>query len=368
MEKLIDRNNYMLLKSYLESLREDGRISDSSITRYGFYLRHVLLWAMDTSLDQAHNIRPSLLNYLDDLESEKGKPLAAETRKKITENAHKFFEWCKMEYGKQFYELPTAWIQKLKFQRKNGLNSQKEPEFMVLEDVIRLVNVPGEKSDLAHWRDCAMAARLFLTGERASAAVTSPISAIDFDKLALKQWPELGVKTKNSKRATTFLINIPEILEVARSWDKYVRANLPPEAPWYASINSQWGEQTLTADPPGSNRNIALNKRLRRLFAQAGLPFNSAHKFRHGHAAYGLLRCQTMADYKALSLNLMHESLEITDKIYVHLQMEDMRNRITRLASKQTGMPDGELEKFLLDVSRNDIPEAIQILARRMGN
>lgn len=367
MEALVSRDNYLLVKKYLDSLREDGRIADTSIARYRFYLRHALLWAMDTPFRQAQSIKPSLLTYLDEARNEKGEPLAAETRKKVVENTRKFFEWCKMDQAQLFRNLPTHWLQKLKFQKKSSPGIQKEPQFLLPDEVVQLARLPGDESDLAHWRDRAMAARLFLTGERASAAVTSPISAIDFDKLSLRQWPELGVKTKNGKKATTFLFNIPELISVARSWDEYVRTHLPPGAPWYASINNQWGEQTLTADAPGSNRNIALNKRLRLLFEQSGLCYRSAHKFRHGHAAYGLLHCQTMADYKALSLNLMHESLEITDSIYVHLKLEELRNRITNLAAQPAGMPDGELEQFLLGVSRQNIPSAIKILVDRMS-
>lgn len=304
---------------------------------------------MDTTFSQANTIKPGLLIYLDEARSEKGEPFAAETRKKVVENTRKFFEWCKMEQAAKFRGLPSRWVQKLKSQRKNTPDVQREPEFLLVDEVIQLTNLPGAESDLAHWRDCAMAARLLLTGERASAAVTSPISAIDFDRLSLKQWPELGVKTKNNKKATTFLFNIPELIAVARSWDEFVRAHLPPDA-------------------PGSNRNIALNKRLRLLFAQAALPYRSAHKFRHGHAAYGLLHCQTMADYKALSLNLMHESLEITDSIYVHLKLEEQRNRITRLVNQPVGMPDGELEQFLFSISRQNIPNAMKILIDRLSS
>lgn len=368
MDSLVNRDNYLLVKKYLDSLREEGQLADTTIARYKFYQRHTLLWAMDMPFNQAHTIKPGMLTYLDEARNEKGEPLATETRKKIIENARKFFEWCKMEHGKEFRNLPIRWIQKLKFQRKNVPDLQKEPEFLLLDEVIQLATLPYEETDLAHWRDCAMVARLFLSGERASAAVTSPISAIDLDKLTIKQWPELGVKTKNGKRATTFLLSIPKLIEVARSWDEHVRTHLPPETPWYASINNQWGEQTLTAAAPGSNRNIALNKRLQLLFEQASLPYRSAHKFRHGHAAYGLLHCQTMADYKALSLNLMHENLEITDSIYVHLKLDELHNRITKLATQPIGMPDLELEKFLLGISRQDIPSAIKILVDRISS
>ena len=367
MEKLVNRENYLLVKNYLAILHEDGQVSEKSVVRYRFYLRHVLLWANETPFHQAHTIKPSLFAYLSEIETEPGKPLAGETQKKVIEQARKLFEWCKMEHGTEFRAMPSTWIQKLKFQKKNFAQADTEAEFVTLDEAIALATLPGEPGDLAHWRDCAMAARLFLTGERASAAVTSPISAINFDDFSLKQWPELGVKTKNRKKATTYLLKIPELLEVARSWDAFVRANLPPTAPWYASINSQWGEQTLTDAEPGENRNVALNKRLRFLFEQAGLPFRSAHKFRHGHAAYGILHCETMADYKALSLNLMHESLEITDSIYVHLKRDEQRERIARLSAQQVSMPDNEFEQYLMSLSKDAKIDTISKLAKSLA-
>ncbi len=368
MEKLVNRENYLLVKNYLAILHEDGQVSEKSVDRYRFYLRHVLLWANETPFQQAHTIRPSLLAYVSQIETTPGQSLAGETQKKVIEQARKLFEWCKMEYGADFRAMPIAWIQKLKFQKKNFAQPDEDVEFVTLEEAITLATLPGEPGDLAHWRDRAMIARLFLTGERASAAVTSPISAINFDDFSLKQWPELGAKTKNRKKATTYLLKIPELLEIARSWDEYVRANLPPTAPWYASINSQWGDQTLTAAQPGENRNIALNKRLRILFNQAGLLYRSAHKFRHGHAAYGLLHCQTMADYKALSLNLMHESLEITDSIYVHLQKEEQRNRIARLSAQPISMPNDELQQHLMNLSKQAKLETINLLAKALAD
>jgi integrase len=129
---------------------------------------------------------------------------------------------------------------------------------------------------------------LFLSGARSSAFTSLPIQAVDIKKRCLNQWPELGVKTKNRKRATTFLLPIPRLLEVVVARDDVVRTELPPTTPWYATIYNRWGEQRLMENSPGENRNQMLTKRLRRLFAAAGLVYKSAHKFRHGHAVYGL--------------------------------------------------------------------------------
>jgi site-specific recombinase XerD len=152
MDALVNRDNYLMVRKYLAALREDGQLAEASIARYKFYLRHALLWAMETPFSQAHNIKPGLLIYLDDARNDKGEPLAAETRKKIVENARKFFEWCKMEAATKFRSLPVNWVQKLKFQRKNAPDVQKEPEFLLLDEVIQLASLSGDETDLAHWR------------------------------------------------------------------------------------------------------------------------------------------------------------------------------------------------------------------------
>lgn len=65
----------------------------------------------------------------------------------------------------------------------------------------------------------------------------------------------------------------------------------------------------------------------------AGLPYKSAHKFRYGHAVYGLQHAQTMADYKAVSLNLIHEDIKITDQIYAPILNEEVAKRIGGLSN-----------------------------------
>ena len=232
---------------------------------------------------------------------------------------------------------------------------------------MRLATLPTEKGDLARWRDRATVARLFLTGERAGALVTSPIEAIDFDELFVRQWPELGVKTKNRKKATTYLSNIPKLINVAQSWDNFVRNQSPENAPWYTPIKNHWGEQTLSFDNPGKNRGQALNRRLRLLFKQAGLPYKSAHKFRHGNAVYGLLHARTVADYKAVSINLMHSDLQITDGIYVSMLSNDVRRRIANLTSQPINQHDDELLAMISQLSNADLSKVIHIAAERLA-
>ncbi len=363
---VIRRSNYLLVRRYLLDLGEVYQLSGSSLVRYRFYLRHLLLWVGETPFQQAAKLRPTFPSYVSNLPGRNGEmPLAAVTQKKIIEVGKRFFTWGKQNYPKEFGSLTTAWLESLRSPRLRETNN--EHEYVSLEEVLQLIAISHNEDDLALMRDKAAAAMLFLSGARASAFTTLPVSAVDLPARTLLQWPELGVATKNGKRATTYLLPIPELLLVAQIWDDVVRLKLPPTAPWYAPISSRWGSQTLVESEPGKNRHQALDKRLRRLFTLAGLPYKSAHKFRHGHAVYGLLKAQTMADYKAVSLNLMHNDIKITDSIYAPILSEEVKDRIARLTSDHDSMPDTEIDGMLGQLSNADLSKVLRVVASRLS-
>lgn len=382
MQPMICRENYLLTQKFLAHLTDS--VSPKSAGRYRFYLRHLLLWAMDTHLSQAPKIHPDFSSYVAGVASPMGESLTPESQKKIFNMARQFFEWAKMEYPLEFKPVDNLWVNKLRLPKhssdarsRGDLNLKlllddadsldTDLDFVRLEEVSVLANLPKSEGDLAHWRDRAMAAFLYLSAARAQAAVTIPIGAVHFEKMKIRQWPSLGVETKKSKSATTYLHNIPELVEVAQSWDAYVRTRLPLTAAWYAPVESQWGEQWLSNKPIGKNRGVGLNKRLRILYSEANLPYKSAHKFRHGHAVYGLQRCRTMADYKALSLNMMHESLEITDSIYVHMLNQEVGERIHAFIRPTEFSPDTDFMTAMASLSKEEKLNAISFLAQELA-
>jgi hypothetical protein len=159
------------------------------------------------------------------------------------------------------------------------------------------------------------------------------------------------------------------LLEVVQCWDAYVRETLPPTAMWCPPVGHTWGDQALTAERPGANRPVAINKRLRLLFGLAELPPRSSHKFRHGHAVWALQHARTMADYKAISQNLMHSDIRVTDGIYAPLLGNEVQQRVANLAG-QVNHPlpmDGDWMSFLGHLSKADIPAALRILADRLA-
>lgn len=362
---MVTRQNFLKVKSFMKYMQEVLQVSQTSTEVYRSCLDHLLLWADDRPLGEAPAIRPTFPAYVADLPGKSSGKLVFTTQNKILETCKRFFLWAKATYPKDFAKITLSWLETLRPPRTPQTNS--EPEYVSEEEIRRLITIPVPKGDLALLRDRAASARLYLSGERISALTTSPIQALNMREGWIRQWPELGVHTKFGKKATTFLLPIPALIEVVAEWDEMVRANLPPDAPWYAPIEQRWGEQKLTVLQPGKNRHQALEKRLRLLFTLAGLPFKSAHKFRHGHAVYGLMHAQTMADYKAVSMNLMHESVTVTDGIYARILEDDVKRRIQGLAGNPVLSPEDDLQAMIFNLSQEQLPRALTYIAARLS-
>ena len=147
-----------------------------------------------------------------------------------------------------------------------------------------------------------------------------------------------------------------------KKWDTFVRTQLPDDAMWYPVIISEWSLEHLSPVKPGKNRNTQLAKRLKKLSNLVGLKYKSPHKYRHGHAVYALLQAKNMADYKAISQNLMHGSIKVTDSIYAWLNNHLMKDRITGLStpSLRQVKTNPHLDSFISQLSRSDLIQAIQ--------
>ena len=154
--------------------------------------------------------------------------------------------------------------------------------------------------------------------------MTLPFECVDLKRLRILQLPQKGVHTKNSKAAITSLLNIPDLLAVVSEWDNQVRPLLPVGAFWYAHLktNGEISQEKPKGSRAYQKRNFA--RALKALCDRAGVRYVSPHKLRHGHAVYALKLCRTVAELKAVSQNLMHSSLAITDGIYGNLPEDDI--------------------------------------------
>ena len=64
---------------------------------------------------------------------------------------------------------------------------------------------------------------------------------------------------------------------------------------------------------------------------KVGLLYHYPHKFRHGYAVYALKNAKDVFALKAVSQNLMHENLSITDGVYGILADRGIQRQIELL-------------------------------------
>ena len=77
-----------------------------------------------------------------------------------------------------------------------------------------------------------------------------------------------------------------------------------------------------------------------------------------------------MADYKAISMNLMHGDVRVTDGIYAPLLGSEVRERIGRLSNSSQGAPRGgpELVPNERGLSNTQLAAALRRLADKLSS
>lgn len=185
---------------------------------------------------------------------------------------------------------------------------------------------------------------LYPSGMRVNAFVSLPIRAVNISEKEVQQLPSLGVRTKFKKAAITFLLDVPELLNVVQCWDNRVRPVLPPQSPWFAPISPLTGELDPNCHEPSQHRDAGFRHDLQEWLAKVGGTYHSPHKFRRGHAVFCLTNAVDYADMEAAMANLMHENMAMTEK-YMRLKRAEIKKRITRLG--KTAHPDMENSEFI---------------------
>jgi integrase len=333
---MINRQNFLDTREHMEYRRQVIQNDDGTIVVTRLALRHLLQWADNTPLWDCQKKVPSFPEYmLTSRNDGKTKPLTSKFIVKVIEHARAFYKWARI-HKPEYRKVSEAWIDTLWIRKSRGMQSRlTQHNFWTLEDAIRVATFPIPDDDLRHKRDQAAIAFMFLSGMRISAFVTLPLACVDIEHYRIAQDPSYGVQTKNTKAAITFLLPIPELLEVVDQWDKQIRsAACSDMAAWCPALDTGGKIKADDLVKPGSNTNgrrMMITKGMMELCRLAGVEYKSPHKLRHGHGVYGVKTARTMAELKVVSQNLMHSSVGITDGIYGNLNLEDMSEVIKTL-------------------------------------
>jgi len=326
---MINRQNYHDVHNYLHHIERVRQNAPETVKRARSHLRHLLEWADETPLPKARGIDPTLPIYLLTARSDgKDKTLAPISIIKGLASARRFFAFARGEWPLRYKPISESWISMLLPPRHIRQDSRLPiRQIYTLDDVLKIARVSTET--LHQERGKVAVCILFLSGMRADALASLPISCVDLTAGQIEQLPEAGVRTKNRKAAITYLLPIPELLEVVKSWDQYVRI-LPIGALWYSTLTRDG--MTLTATLKAfEGRNNVIERDVRLICELASVPYLSPHKLRHGHAVYALKKAKDMAQFKAISQNLGHSSAVITDQVYGKLVNNDVKDIIVGL-------------------------------------
>lgn len=340
---MINRTNWLLTKAYLEYRKNVDLIAVGSYKTEYTYLRYILEWADENPFIKANTIRPSLPDYLIRVRLDgEGVRLSPDFIKKTLSTGRMFFTWV-IGNNTGYGSIKRDWISTLKLPRRVN-SAPKVRDAVSLEEIKVIAIAPVDC--LIEERIRAAAVFWFLSGVRIGAFVTLPLVAVDIENRVIYQNPDLGVKTKNGKYGKSYLLDIPELLAVVSAWDKKVRAVLPGNGLWFAPFTHDTGIIDITCSTVGDHRVTLARKNLTAWLSKVGLPYHSPHKFRHGHIQYGMKRAKTIADYKAVSMNVMHSSMDITDETYSNLDEQEIKSRIEQLGQK-TGKVANESDDVL---------------------
>jgi site-specific recombinase XerD len=316
---MINRDNWKLTRRYLGYIDTTKQLDQATIAREKSALTHLLKWADSRSLFRADELEPIYPRYL----AWAGLGQASVARACIV--AKNFFTWLRMTDKRHTAKLTELFFQTLRPAR--GAIAINHDAY-TLDEIRHMAFVHGDSLTLLRAR--AAVALLFVSGMRVGAFVTLPHDCLLLNQREVRQWPERGVETKGDKRATTYMLYLPDLLGVVMKWDDVIKASFPfPGALWYATLSTDGAQ--LTQLTPGQHRTNRLREEIKRLCELAGVRYRNPHQIRHGHAAYAMTLCRDVADYKAVSLNMMHADLAITDRVYSEMAGADIKRRIDGL-------------------------------------
>lgn len=140
-------------------------------------------------------------------------------------------------------------------------------------------------------------------------------------------------------------MDIPDLLDVIQRWDQRVRSHAS-DSLWYATL-SDWSLSLTETKHAIKGRSCVISDDIRSLCFHAGVPYLSPHKFRHGHIVYAMRQARNMEELKAISQNVMHSSVTITDAVYGNLITNDVQDIIANLGTKKQDPDKAEILRLI---------------------
>jgi site-specific recombinase XerD len=276
--------------------KEEKRLAPSSIKTKKSRIKSLLEFFDQTLFQKGRAILPDFLEFI--TSDERG--LKPGYIQDILSESRQFLGWLKRQRHVTV-DYQQEDIDDLKI-LKHSFGPEPTKKYYSIEQIEKIAATPV--CSLVEERTRASALHLFATGQRITAFVTTPLSAVDYERMTVNQDPAVGVVTKINKAAKTCILPL-ECLDVARAWDVKVRKIYGSKGLWYPNLlpDNRFDMRV----PTSLHRDAGFRKDLKKFLTKAEVPYFGCHGFRHGFIRYLRDRAKTEADLEVVAYHAMQE-------------------------------------------------------------
>ena len=304
-----------------------------------------------------------------------GKEVSLKTIGQKLDAIMEFYNWVRLQPGyKSKVHEPSIIYFGLPLGEKNAIKTQENLKlFPSIEHILKLIESIKGDSEVA-MRDRALISLLLLTGLRVKTITTLQIGDFDIETLTITLDPLKHTEIKKNKALIVkLLVFDKKLLKHFLNWIKYLKdaKNFTPDNPIFTC--------TQKIFEPGTNSFIArdvnderwestnsINKILKVRSAKAGIKYYNPHSYRDTITNLCKKRGLDFEEQSAVSLNLGHKTLFITESNYGDMKPTtrlDMLSEIDFTKSKKVNLEQrfDSLDKKmdimmqkLKDISNND--------------
>jgi integrase len=291
---VINRENRLNVEAYLD--REKKRLSARSIQTKKSHLLHLLIYFDEVPFVNGGYLLPGFVECITSVDLD----LSPGYIQDVLADSRKFLEWL-IKQNKENCSFGFADVDELKIIR-HAYGPKPVKKYYSYAQVEKIAATPV--CSLVEERTRASALHLFATGQRITAFLTTPVSAVDYENMTVNQDPAVGVVTKINKAAKTCILPL-ECLGVARAWDVKVRKIYGPKGLWYPNLlpDNRFDMRV----PTSLHRDAGFRKDLKKFLTKAEVPYFGCHGFRHGFIRYLRDRAKTEADLEVVAYHAMQE-------------------------------------------------------------
>lgn len=285
--------------------------------------------------------------------NKKGENLSLSTIDHTLKPLQRFFKWLRREdgYKKKFKSVDLRHLDLTREEKRKIQTPNKFKDYYSIDEVKRALNFNPQND--VEMCDRAMTAMLACTAMRHESIITIKIGHIDLRKEAAMQDPRT-MNTKNDTFINSKLIPIQEsFVQIIMDWVKYLKEELGctdndplfPKELLEHDKHKQFSTATKLTKEHIESHNV-VPKRVKRIFANVGLPYKNPHSFRDMQVNY-FINNYSLKEALALSMNLGHKNLLITLGNYGQLTPEqqfDILSNLGKPDSKTQGIPTEMME------------------------